>query len=171
LLQKRDLLLTKTDQRNPVLSIRAESYEYENSKSVGSFAGREYSDARRVGGGIARMSIRAFLMDRKQWIWPYIRMGVLRNIVRLGCSQLLAHHLLFGSAMLNRAYHQVREELAEVGLLDEWGFLDETGLEVTVLASTGEAGHVFDGSPPGMLKGLGFKGDTIYLPSEKLGIA
>lgn len=102
-------------------------------------------------------------------------MGVLRNIVRLGCSLTRTPFALrqrdAKMPFVNRAYHPVREELAEVGLLDEWGFLDETGLEVTVLASTGESGHVFDGSPPGMLKGLGCKGDTIYLPSEKLGLA
>ncbi len=45
---------------------------------------------------------------------------------------------------VNRAYNQVRRELAEVGLLSEGVYLDHIEVCVSRYPSRGEAGYVFE---------------------------
>jgi|GEM_PF-62318 len=96
-------------------------------------------------------------------------MGFIKKVALFGSSLVRTPPALLQRAakmpLVYRAYNQVREELAEVGLLDEGIYLDEIELKVAVLASMGEGGYVFD-KGAGLLKGFGFKGGTIYLPSD-----
>jgi hypothetical protein len=65
---------------------------------------------------------------------------------------------------VDRAYNQVRRELAEVGLLSEGVYLDHIELYVSEYPSRGEAGYVFESI--GNWGRLGFRPGVIYLPSD-----
>ncbi len=65
---------------------------------------------------------------------------------------------------VNRAYNQVRRELAEVGLLSEGVYLDHIEVCVSRYPSRGEAGYVFESI--GDWGRLGFRPGVIYLPSD-----
>jgi len=66
---------------------------------------------------------------------------------------------------VERAFHKVRSELCEVGLLAEGVYLDQIGLEVSWLPSDKEAGYVFeDISVKYSL--MGYHEGVIYLPSD-----
>lgn len=69
------------------------------------------------------------------------------------------------------AWHKVRLELEEVGLLydagDEGdGYLDQIELEISALASFGSAGFVFDSGLNAIGKIAGFTEGTIYLMAD-----
>ena len=64
------------------------------------------------------------------------------------------------------AYNRVRNELCEVGLLDEGVYLDQIRLEVSLLPSLGEAGYVYDGDPGLLTKLVGYEEGVIYLPAD-----
>ena len=66
---------------------------------------------------------------------------------------------------VNRAFSKVRNELCEVGLLDEGVYLDQIDLMVAVLPSFGEAGYVYERLPI-THRLLGYEEGVIYLPSD-----
>lgn len=65
---------------------------------------------------------------------------------------------------VDRAFHQVRTELAEVGLLAEGVYLDQIDLCVSHEPSLGEQGYVFE--VVGHYGKLGFKPGVIYVPKD-----
>ncbi len=65
---------------------------------------------------------------------------------------------------VDRAYNQVRRELAEVGLLADGVYLDHIELCVSRYPSRGEAGYIFESI--GDWGRLGFRPGVIYLPSD-----
>jgi hypothetical protein len=66
---------------------------------------------------------------------------------------------------VNRSFQQVRNELCEIGLLDEGIYLDQVELCVAALPSTGEAGYVFE--KLSFLPWLaGYQEGVIYLPRD-----
>ena len=67
-------------------------------------------------------------------------------------------------ADVDRAYNQVRRELAEVGLLADGVYLDHIEVCVSRYPSRGEAGYVFESI--GSWGRLGFRPGVIYLPSD-----
>lgn len=80
-------------------------------------------------------------------------------------------HLNARMPTVNRNWHQVRCELAEVGLLyepaseDDGGYLDQIELQIAALPSLGEAGYVYE--DVGFLERfVGFKPGVIYLPAD-----
>jgi len=89
-------------------------------------------------------------------------LAVGHGILRTPFSQL---QLAKKMPKVYRAYNQARDELEELGLLSDGVYLDEIELEVTFLASLGEAGYVYD-TDAGWLRGFGFREGTIYLPSD-----
>jgi hypothetical protein len=67
---------------------------------------------------------------------------------------------------VNQSFSKVRNELLEVGLLDNGVYLDEIELHVTILPSIlGEAGYVYEKCHP-LSKLLQYKEGVIYLPSD-----
>jgi len=66
---------------------------------------------------------------------------------------------------VNRSFQKVRNELCEVGLLDDGVYLDCIDLEVALLPSLGEAGYVMLEAPK-RLRMLGFREGVIYLPGD-----
>lgn len=65
---------------------------------------------------------------------------------------------------VDRAYNQVRRELAEVGLLADGVYLDHIEVCVSRYPSRGESGYVFESI--GDWGRLGFRPGVIYLPSD-----
>ena len=68
--------------------------------------------------------------------------------------------------LVNTAFHQVRQELCEVGLLADGQYLDAIELIVHPIPSLGEAGFVFDEGVPWYGKIFGYDEGVIYLPSN-----
>lgn len=66
---------------------------------------------------------------------------------------------------VNRAFNKVRDELCQVGLLDEDVYLDQIELNVAILPSLGEAGYVYE-NIPFTRRLLGYEEGVIYLPSD-----
>jgi hypothetical protein len=67
-------------------------------------------------------------------------------------------------ADVSRAFHKVRRELAEVGLLANGVFLDEVELHISPFPSEGEVGYVFEDI--GNWDKLGYQPGIIYLPKD-----
>lgn len=66
---------------------------------------------------------------------------------------------------INRAFNKVRQELCDIGLLDEHFYLDKVDLEISRIPDYGEAGYVYDEDVAWHQKILGFRKGVIYLPS------
>ena len=67
---------------------------------------------------------------------------------------------------VNRAWAQVREELFEVGLLDDGVFLDCIELEVEAIASSDGFVGVFFEDPGAARRLIGYREGVIYLPCD-----
>lgn len=67
-------------------------------------------------------------------------------------------------ANVDRAYNQVRQELAEVGLLADGVYLDAVELCISDEKSEGERGYVFE--RVGHYAELGYRPGVIYLPRD-----
>jgi hypothetical protein len=65
---------------------------------------------------------------------------------------------------VNKSFHKVRNELAEVGLLARGRYLDSVDLYISALPSAGEAGYVFESAA--QWRRTRFKPGVIYLPSD-----
>lgn len=67
---------------------------------------------------------------------------------------------------LNRAWAEVRDELCEVGLLDDGVFLDSIELEVEAIASRDGFVGVFFEDPGTARRFVGYRPGVIYLPCD-----
>jgi hypothetical protein len=67
---------------------------------------------------------------------------------------------------VNRAWAQVRDELCEVGLLDDGVFLDAIELEVEAIASSDGFVGVFFEEPGAAKRLIGYREGVIYLPCD-----
>ncbi len=67
---------------------------------------------------------------------------------------------------VDRAYNQVRRELAEVGLLAEGLYLDHIEVCISSAPSDGEAGYLFEDVSVRSM--YGHRPGVIYLPSDCL---
>ncbi|MFN9550938.1 MAG: hypothetical protein ACK56Q_11735 [Pirellulaceae bacterium] len=65
---------------------------------------------------------------------------------------------------VNQAYHRVRKELADLGLLLDGWYLDHVELWVDGQRSTGESGYVFEKTGP--FRHQGYRPGVIYLPRD-----
>ena len=65
---------------------------------------------------------------------------------------------------VNTAFNRVRNELCELGLLDDGVYLDEIELIIHWIPGVGEAGFVFDSGVPWIGKVVGYEEGVIYLP-------
>jgi hypothetical protein len=84
-----------------------------------------------------------------------------RNVV----TPLLEPWASFTERQLDDAFHVVRCELAELGLLDEGRYLDRIDCVRTPLPSLGDtAGYVYDEGVSWLERALWFRGGVIYVP-------
>ena len=67
-------------------------------------------------------------------------------------------------ANVDRAYNQVRNELAEIGLLADGVYLDAVELCISSAKSSGERGYVFE--QVGHYGKRGYRPGVIYLPRD-----
>ena len=67
---------------------------------------------------------------------------------------------------VNRAWAQVRDELCEVGLLDDGVFLDRIELEIEAIASSNGFVGVFFEEPGAAKRLIGYREGVIYLPCD-----
>ncbi|MBI2375130.1 MAG: hypothetical protein HYV07_14125 [Deltaproteobacteria bacterium] len=68
-------------------------------------------------------------------------------------------------AAIERAFHGARQDLAEVGLLDEGVYLDRIECSQSSLPQVcGTMGYVFDHGPGWISRLAGFRAGTIYIP-------
>ena len=75
------------------------------------------------------------------------------------------HNLDARMPEVNRAWNKVRNELAEVGLLDEGVYLDQIDLAIAFFPSLEEAGYVYE-SMDWSSALVGYEEGVIYLPSD-----